>query len=453
MLSHLLSVLAQNRRRASQCLLAMQGTWLCPSLSRPVLRARTLFIACMLAGLMQKPLIKFAWDVQAFVRSLLRVHSACPARDRGGGAGRLLGGTAILLRQVFASQGQAMVAEFAASLAVAGQGWTPERLRQLCVQLETLQPRHHMKRKGRMARYSGPQWIRKIAATRDRMAAFHVASKSLSDFLTAAVADDTDFHQVCKTLKAPPGKLFQFGDYSVPHLVRACSLGRAHLHADGAKGSIKLDANAWTHLRNMHDVSTKATFDTLGVHSFGDALAFQKTVLEMAARVWSTSVARHFTSVSLVDLPCQACEFGGILGAVKRICGGGDSEAMAWLFEHLPGDLAGLKAMGQGLKQLTAKSKHKGDGLDKQAAGAITRAWLHRCPVKPEVTLQQTFTRGGGGLVPLPQVWCPGCRGPLEGQARGRKRKLCAPCISAFRKHYQSQQHLSRRRCRRAASN
>ena len=196
------------------------------------------------------------------MRSLLRVHSAWPARDRGGGAGLLLGGTAILLRQVFASQGQAMVAEFAASLAVAGQGWTAERLLQLCVQLETLQPRHHMKRNGFMAQYSGTQWIRKIAATRDRMKAFHIASNCLGDFLTAAVAEDTDFHQVCKTLKAPPGKLFQLGDYSVPHLVRACSVGRAHLHGDGAKGNINFDANAWTHLRNMHGLRTKATFDT-----------------------------------------------------------------------------------------------------------------------------------------------------------------------------------------------
>ena len=403
----MLSVLAQNRRRASQCLLAMQGTWLCPSLSRPVLRARTLFIACMLAGLMQKPLIKFAWDVQAFVRSLLRVHSACLARDRGGGAGRLLGGTAILLRQVFASQGQAMVAEFAASLAVAGQGWTPERLLQLCVQLETLQPRHHMKRKGRMAQYSGPQWIRKIAATRDRMAAFHVASKSLSDFLTAAVADDTDFHQVCKTLKAPPGKLFQLGDYSVPHLVRACSVGRAHLHGDGAKGSIKLDANAWTHLRNMHDFSTKATFDTLGVHSFGDALALQKTVREMASQVWSASVARHFTSASLVDLPCQACEFGGVLSAVRAIRGGGEHHAIEWLLKQLPSSIDALKDMGWSLKVTTCNVEGKGDGLDRQAAASVTRAWLKQHHAPPRSSMLSACIRGRGDIFQLHTVYCP----------------------------------------------
>ena len=103
----------------------MDGTRLCPSLPLPVLRARTLFIACMLCGLMQKPLIKFAWDVKAFLKSLARAHSIlrnCTQVNRGGGAGPLLGGTAILLRQVFATKGQGVVAEFASSLAVAGNG-------------------------------------------------------------------------------------------------------------------------------------------------------------------------------------------------------------------------------------------------------------------------------------------------------------------------------------------
>ena len=288
-----------------------------------------------------------------------------------------------------------------------------------------------------MAQYSGPQWIRKIAATRDRMTAFHVASNCLGDFLTAAVAEDTDFHQVCKALKVPPGKLFQLGDYSVPHLVRACSVGRAHLHGDGVRGRIRMDADAWMHLRNMHDSRTKGSFDTLAVHSFQDALALENTVREMAPRVWSASIARHYASVSIVDLPCQACEFGGVLGAVKRISGGGEGKATDWLLRHLPADLQVLKGMGLELKRLTGMAPTRGDGLDTQAAGAVAAQWLKRVPEKAEgcMTLQEALTRGSGGFVALPKLCCPGCDSVLLTRLMGRKRKLCDPCYKAFRKH------------------
>ena len=53
-----------------------------------------------------------------------------------------------------------------------------------------------------------------------------------------------------------------------------------------------MDADAWLHLRNMHDERTKAIFDTLAVHSFEDALAMQTTVRELARRVWSPNIAK-----------------------------------------------------------------------------------------------------------------------------------------------------------------
>ena len=107
-----------------------------------------------------------------------------------------------------------------------------------------------------------------------------------------------------------------------------------------------MDADAWMHLRNMHESRTKGIFDNLGVYSFDDALAMQNMVREMAPRAWSASIARHYSSISPVDLPCQACEFGAILGAARRIRGGGEGEAIAWLLQHLPGDLQALKDMG-----------------------------------------------------------------------------------------------------------
>ena len=61
---------------------------------------------------MQKPLIKFAWGVQAFQQQLARVHGVCVRiggfeTDKHNKA--LLGGTAILLRQIFAAKGQKLL--------------------------------------------------------------------------------------------------------------------------------------------------------------------------------------------------------------------------------------------------------------------------------------------------------------------------------------------------------
>ena len=428
----------------------MEATWLCPSQPQRVLKARTLFMACIVCGLMQKPLIKFAWDVQTFLQSLTRVHSSL--RTRGGGACALLGGTAILLRQVFATKGQRVVAEFASSLAVAGKGWSVCSFHNLSRQLEVLEPRHHMKRRGRMVQFSGPKWIRQMMEKPDAMTNFGKASVCLGTFLKSTVVKQCLFHDICKFLKSPAGKLFHVGDYSVPHLVRACWVGRAHLHGDGVTG---MDADAWMHLRNMHDSRTKGIFDTLAVHSFQDALALENTVREMAPRVWSASIARHYASVSIVDLPCQACEFGGVLGAVERISGGGEGKAIDWLLRHLPADLQVLKGMGLELKRLTGMAPTRGDGLDTQAAGAVAAQWLKRVPEKAEgcMTLQEALTRGSGGFVALPKLCCPGCDSVLLTRLMGRKRKLCDPCYKTFRKYKDSGRYLKRRRrCRFEAS-
>ena len=107
-----------------------------------VRRARYAFVACVVCGLVQKPLIKFAWDVQAFQAELHRVHKR--VRTRGGGEA-VLGGTAILLRQVFAAKGQRVVADIAISLAVAGKSWDSAALRRLCRDLAKMEAKDTMK--------------------------------------------------------------------------------------------------------------------------------------------------------------------------------------------------------------------------------------------------------------------------------------------------------------------
>ena len=135
----------------------MGDTWLSSAMAEPVRRARYAFFACIGAGLLQKPLIKFAWDIQALQRHLQIVYQHTSTRGRGAA---LLGGTAILLRQVFAAKGQKVVADVAISLAAAGKTWDKAALCNLCGKLDKLDPCDRQKRKGRMSQFSGPKWIR-----------------------------------------------------------------------------------------------------------------------------------------------------------------------------------------------------------------------------------------------------------------------------------------------------
>ena len=74
-----------------------------------VRRWRFLLLACITCGLIQKPFISFAWDVITFSQALVQL---CNIRA----SSALIGGTAILLRQVFAMVGQKTVAKLAIQL-------------------------------------------------------------------------------------------------------------------------------------------------------------------------------------------------------------------------------------------------------------------------------------------------------------------------------------------------
>ena len=403
----------------------MDGTWISSVPAGRVRLARLVFLACAVSGLIQKPLIKFAWDVQTLQTQVKRVHGCM--RIRCGGAA-LLGGTAILLRQVFATKGQEKVGDVAVSLAVAGKMWDQQAITRLHSELRKMDPRDTTKRKGFMALWSGPKWISGLRRAKN-MQQFLKASQVVGEFLTSKVLEPSSFHELCKALNSPHAKLHNVATYSIPHVVRACCVARAFIHGDGAAKPIQLDATAWEkHLRDMHDQNTSKMFRWLGVASYGDALTLQSTLVEMARHIWSARVARHYASMSVVDLPCQACEFSGVLGAVKGIHGGGDLKAMNWLLTHLPGDLGELKTMGETLRRQVAFTDRKGDGLDRQSAGVVTRAWLKQKPCLPVVSMRSALTNGSWDMFGLPVVVCPKCSQPLLGRWRGRKATECDAC-------------------------
>ena len=120
-----------------------------------VVRYRVLLLSCIFCGLTQKPLISFAWDMQSFEDAVRELRGRKTSLA-------LLGGTAILLRQVFASRAQVQVKSMALALADAGSTWKAKDLQTLLKRLVKLLPRDSGKRRGRMSQFTGPSWIRKL---------------------------------------------------------------------------------------------------------------------------------------------------------------------------------------------------------------------------------------------------------------------------------------------------
>ena len=200
----------------------------------------------------------------------------------------------------------------------------------------------------------------------------------------------------------------------------------------------------------MHSKSTSRIFDVLAIHRYEDALALQITVTQMAHHVWPSRTSARYSAVSLWDLPCQACEFNGVLAAVKSIHGGGDEKAIRFLLERLPGDVRQLSAMGQSLKTLLAKIPGTCDGYSRQAASLATMAWLNMNPKWQRESMHRLCTRGGGDIFGLPTVVCPVCSSSMSFH-RERFRSDCDACYGARRRRLDAERSRKRRRLHREA--
>ena len=199
----------------------------------------------------------------------------------------------------------------------------------------------------------------------------------------------------------------------------------------------------------MHEDNTARIFDLLQVRSMHDAKAMAFTLVNVARSVYSRATARRFSSLSLIDLPCEACEFAGILGSVKQFmqkqCGirvSGDAHAVEWLLQRLPGKLAKLKEMGRRQRISTQKSSTRGNGRDLQAAGVVTKGWLEdadgteiRAKGRHQ-SLYDTCTRGSGDVFGVPNLFCDGCGAELilNTLAYRPRTELCAQCLSVARR-------------------
>ena len=361
----------------------MANTWLTPSNEGHAYRL--LLQASIICGLIQKPLIVFAWDVitmMEIISSLVELK-ASPI---------LLGGTAILLRQVFAEKAQKLVGEMARVLAKSGRHWATANLQCLHTRLLDLHPKDAGKRKGRMCQFSGPAWLQKLLANGDHVSTFFRAAKVVGEmFNTTANAVLPTVADVCDQLKAKSLKLPLVGKYSVPHLVRACYVCR--FQVDGRE--LDMGDGAWsTHMREMTTDRTSNIFDKLQVFSEDDALSMLRAHLGMMRAMYHRNTLVKHKPASLCDLACQACELGGVLGAVKKYrktlrsnthergvaIDVPEMDDVKWLLARLPTDEEEQSNMKKLLAGTVSMVDGKGDGKDLQCSGSITSGWLNTSP-------------------------------------------------------------------------
>jgi hypothetical protein len=369
------------------------------------------------------------------------------------------------LRQVFAAEAQQVVLEHARALAVAGKSWSAVSLRSLLRRLRKLHVRDASKRRGRMSQFTGPLWVERVLESRANLLQFQKAGACLGQvFDTSAIAEDLPtVDALCVELKTR-SRLPLVGKYSVPHLVRACSAARQHL--DGTL--LILGNDGWSkHMRTMHETRTTNQFQLLHVQSHADAVSMLRTVVHTARSFYTSRTATPFGRASLIDLPCQVCELAGVLGSVKSyrcsLANAGSVSSPAgsvarastgvsrkcdkdveWLLARLPGSVVGLKQLSKSLKLQIAKVQGRGNGLDLQCSGNVTKMWLRSSPSRLRRNLLDVLIRRSRGPFHMPPLMCSSCHRVLDVSVNCRL-ALCTECRKRRRQQWDARRQRARR--------
>ena len=246
---------------------------------------------------------------------------------------------------------------------------------------------------------------------------------------------------ICNRLKAKGNKLPLVGKYSVPHLVRACYVARFQI--DGLE--LDMGDGAWDkHLRNMTADRTANIFNKLQVFSLDDALSMLRAHLGMVRGVYHRNTLVKHKPASLCDLACQACELGGVLGAVKKYrkklrtntrergvaTDGPEMDDVKWLLARLPSDEAEAVNMKKLLAGTVSMVDGKGDGKDRQCSGSITAAWLKTSPAEVLGSFGQVLARQIRLPYELPTLRCRECDATIVAAYERHQdgQELCRTC-------------------------
>ena len=345
----------------------MPGTWLDDGVPASVRRIRSAWLLCLLTGLVQKPLVRMAWDVEVTVEMMAALREVC-------GAPEVLGMTLILLRQVYAQKGQLMVGRMA--LEIKGT-WTVRALETLADALEDMHRRDNRKDKGRMRNYTGPAWIRLVAGDSSHYASLRAAGRVLGQPLVAsAAAEVRGFSFYFDKLTSKVAKLPQVATYGVSGLLRALCAVLADM---GLPALAITEADWGKHIHDMTNDTTAVIWREVQVRALADAEVMLAVIKSACSKFMGFRRAAEWRRVDVLDLSCQSCEFFQVLRAVQRARPEVSSveEAAEWLLEHLPRDETGIRFMGKSLRLRRAKVHGKGDGRDLQSGFEVATVWLN----------------------------------------------------------------------------
>ena len=132
-----------------------------------------------------------------------------------------------------------------------------------------------------------------------------------------------------------------------------------------------------------------------------------KSQCESLRRESGAAGLRQYSSLSIVDLPCQACRYSGVFASARTICGCGEHDTIEWLLKRLPGAMDALTDMGWPMKHATFHLEGKGDGLDRQAAGFVIRVWLKQNHAPSRSSMCSARSRGRKDMFPIAHCVLP----------------------------------------------
>ena len=405
----------------------MPATWLDDSATTAERRFRSAWLLSLLSGLVQKPLVRMAWDIEVTVLKLAALRSVCEAPG-------VLGMTLILLRQVYAQKAQEMVGDMSLDVAKGlGHVWTRRALQKLAEVLGGMDKQDSRKDTGRMRNYTGPAWVHLVADDPAHYKAFCAAGLRLGrSLLASADAEAETFASLFKDLTTAPAKLPGVGTYSVAGILRALCAVQASV---GLPTLVLTEADWVKHLRDMTDDTTKVAFQQVGVRALADAEAMVAVIRAVCSKYWGFRQAALWRRVDVLDLSCQACEFLQVLRAVRRARpeeASSFEEAAAWLLRHLPQDAAGIRAMGKSLRLARQRVPGRGNGRDLQSGFNVATGWLQQrdSGAAPAGPLGEGDASGVLEQF-LPQSRCESCSSPLRPPFRA-----CEVCARERRRVY-----------------
>ena len=399
-------------------------------------------MASLLCGLSQKRTIAHAWDVQATMLQIKALLKASSDEE-------LAGQTLILLRQVYATRGQAVVGRMAIDMASSGRRWGAASMRRLSRELKILCADDARKTRGRGVLFSGTRWIDSFLGGASASRAFRRAAKAIGRVLVASSPEECSaFGTLCQELLGP-GKLPGVAKYGAVGLARA-----AFISAPGYEPSwVGMDEHVWgTYLQRMSMGTVAPTFASMEVPDLAAAFEMLSALRMSLSKHHGFRLGVFTNRMALIDLPCIVCEHAQVLDAViKADVGIHDrGAAVPWVLGNLPTTEREVRRLAKKLRIRTQLHPRRGDGMDRQCGHCVASDWIRNVvkaspkalaitPTQREkraASTERLMARLSG---PALQRRCSSCGGSSVGEKTYRPRrrgetKICRECYQALRR-------------------